>query len=183
MPQLQEAPLSLLEQAELVHNADVVRQSIDDIANVLNQDFDELNPLVVAVMTGACFFLGQLLPKLRFPLEVDYVHATRYHGSVSGKSIDWLVKPKPATGRNVLVIDDILDEGVTLKSIVDEYQQQGAISVKTAVLADKLLKIEKPIRADYSALHVPDRYVFGCGMDVYGWWRNLPCIYALKENG
>lgn len=183
MTQPPKAPKLLLEQAELIHDADVVRQSIDDVANALNQDYDALNPIVVAVMTGACFFLGQLLPKLRFPLEVDYVHATRYHGNISGKSIDWLVKPKPVAGRNVLVIDDILDEGVTLKSIVDEYKLRGATSVKTAVLADKLLSIEKPIQADYSALQVPDSYVFGCGMDVYGWWRNLPCIYALKTKG
>lgn len=180
MPQPPKDPLQLLEQAELVHDTDVVLQAIDNIANTLNQDFHGKDPLIVAVMTGACFFLGQLLPKLKFPLEVDYVHATRYHGDVTGKEVDWLVRPRRAICRNILIIDDILDKGVTLKAIVEEYKQQGAISVKTAVLADKLLKTEKPIHADYFALQVPDSYVFGCGMDVYGWWRNLPCIYALK---
>jgi hypoxanthine phosphoribosyltransferase len=181
MPQLPKDPLQLLQQAELVHDADMVRRSIDSVADALNQDFHNKTPLMVAVMTGACFFLGQLLPRLRFPLEVDYVHATRYHGSVVGKKIDWLVRPKYATGRDIVIVDDILDEGITLKAIVEKYQQLGAASVKTVVLADKLLQIEKPICADYFALQVPDSYVFGCGMDVYGWWRNLPGIYALKK--
>lgn len=181
MPQSPKDPLQLLEQAELVHDADIVRQSIDGIANALNQDYHGKNPLMVAVMTGACFFLGQLLPKLRFPLEVDYVHATRYHGDIVGKKVDWLVRPKHIIGRDIVIVDDILDEGVTLKAIVEEYERLGAASVKTVVLADKLLQLEKPIYADYFALQVPDSYVFGCGMDVYGWWRNLPGIYALKE--
>ena len=96
--------------------------------------------------------------------------------------MEWLVKPKNSiNNRNVLILDDILDAGITLKAIVDECEQLGATNIKIAVLVEKQLDIIKPVQADYVGLMVPDRYVFGCGMDVYGWWRNLPSIYALQD--
>lgn len=182
MRQKQEDPRLLLEHAELIYDAKAVSLAIDRLAEALNRDFSEQQPIVIAVMTGAGYLLGQLLPKLAFPLEVDYVHATRYHGNTVGKTLTWRVKPRQMSHRNVLILDDILDEGITLRSIVDECLRLGASNVKTAVLADKQLSIAKPIWADYCALIVPDRYVFGCGMDVFGWWRNLPCIYALRAD-
>ena len=78
-----------------------------------------------------------------------------------------------------MILDDILDEGITLKSIVDECKLLGAKEVKVAVLAEKVVDKSKPIAADYVELTLPNRYVFGCGMDVHNWWRNLPAIYAL----
>ncbi len=182
MRQYQEDPQQLLAHAELIYDANTVSLAIDRLAETLNRDFSEQQPIVIAVMTGAGYLLGQLLPKLAFALEVDYVHATRYHGKTVGKTLIWRVKPKRITNRNILILDDILDEGVTLRSIVDECLRLGAASVKTAVLADKQLSVAKPVLADYCALNVPDRYVFGCGMDVFGWWRNLSCIYALKTD-
>ena len=97
--------------------------------------------------------------------------------------LQWVIKPKNLIkNRNVLILDDILDEGITLKAIVDECEQLGANEINVAVLVDKALNKPKPIQADYVGLSVPERYVFGCGMDVFGWWRNLPAIYALNKN-
>ena len=134
------------------------------------------------VMGGAVIFAGQLLPQLAFPLECDYVHATRYGKGTSGGDLKWLKETHVSvTGRTVLVLDDILDEGITLAAIRCRLLEQGAAMCLTAVLADKQIGRSKPIAADFVGLPLPDRYVFGCGMDVEGAWRNLPTSgYAIK---
>lgn len=175
-------PHQYLKDAECIFNEDNVSLAVSTMAVAINADCKNEYPIVLSVMTGAVFFTGQLLPHLTFPLELDYVHASRYQKGVEGKEIKWVVKPSVnIKGRCVLIIDDILDEGITLKAIVDECYKLGAKRVKTAVLVEKMLDKNKPINADYVGLNVPNQYVFGCGMDVYGWWRNLPAIYALKS--
>lgn len=175
-------PKQYLQHAELIHSKPAVVRAIAAIAKQLNQDYASEVPVVLCVMGGGVVFAGQLLPLLTFPLEFDYVQATRYHGTSANKQLTWLIKPKESIkNKNVLIVDDILDEGVTLKAIVDECLARGAKAVKTAVLVEKALNKVKPIHADYVGLAVPNRYVFGCGMDIYGWWRNLPAIYALHK--
>ena len=139
-------------------------------------------PLVLSVMGGGVVFTGQLLPLLHFPLEFDYIHVTRYRGGMQGGTIQWRVEPRQLlSGRVVLVLDDILDEGHTLAAIRERILQQGAAAFYSAVLADKAIGRDKPVRADFVGVSVPDRYVFGFGMDVEGAWRNLPAIYAVKD--
>lgn len=172
-------PNDYLKNARLIHPQQAVNHAISKIADQLNEDYASEPPLVLCVMGGGVYLTGQLLPKLDFLLEFDYIHATRYH-DINGSVVEWLVKPKKTIHqRNVLILDDILDEGVTLKAIVDECEKLGAKNIKIAVLVEKKLDIHKPVHADYVGLMVPNLYVFGCGMDVYGWWRNLPAIYAL----
>ena len=174
-------PYQYLQQAEIIYDEVAVSQAISLIAQQLNQYYAEEMPIVLSVMNGAAYFSGQLLPQLKFPLELDYVQATRYSGHLQGKDLKWIVEPKETIkNRSVLVFDDILDEGFTLQAIVEQCQLLGAKEVKSAVLVEKNLNVSKPIQADYVGLLVPNRYVFGCGMDIYGWWRNLPAIYALK---
>ena len=172
----------LLENAEIIASAETVLATLDRLAGEIGKELGGTLPLVLAVMGGAVVFAGQLLPRLAFPLEFDYLHVTRYRGKTTGGAIEWRVLPgKNVVGRTVLVLDDILDEGATLAAIRDKLLELGADKVLTAVLTDKQNGLTKPIRADYVGLSVPDRYVFGCGMDVYGLWRNLPAIYALKS--
>lgn len=176
-------PLQYLEQAELVHNEQAVNQAILLIAKQLNQDYEAEPPIVLCVMGGAVYFTGQLLPKLKFALELDYIQASRYQDGTEGKTLKWVVMPSEnIRGRRVLVLDDILDEGVTLKAVIERCILLGAKEVKTAVLVEKQLDKDKAISADYIGLPVPNHYVFGCGMDIYGWWRNLPAIYALNND-
>jgi hypoxanthine phosphoribosyltransferase len=135
------------------------------------------------VMRGSVIFAGQLLPQLRFPLHFDYLDVTRYGLSTAGGEITWKVSPGTAVaGRSVLVVDDILDEGHTLASIREKLLEAGASEFHCAVFAQKDTGRAKPIIADFVGVTVPDRYVFGFGMDVYGAWRNLPAIYALRED-
>lgn len=173
----------LLAEAELVYGEKDIQAAVDKIALGVRERLAEKNPLILCVMTGGLVFCGQLLTRLDFPLEIDYMHATRYGQNTEGGKLSWRVAPwTPVVGRTVLVVDDILDEGVTLAAVVESLKQQGAAEVLTAVFADKLHGRPKPISADFCGLTVPDRFCFGFGMDVDGAWRHLPGIYAMKES-
>jgi hypoxanthine phosphoribosyltransferase len=172
----------ILDTADLICDEETVNAAVRRVAAEVSERISDTVPVVLSVMGGGVVFTGQLLPLLRFPLEFDYVHVTRYRGNTSGGQIDWVVRPRiSVSGRTVLVIDDILDEGRTLAEIKRWLSDEGATSIYTAVFADKEIAAEKPMRADFVGIKVPDRYVFGFGMDVRDAWRNLPAIYALNE--
>jgi hypoxanthine phosphoribosyltransferase len=172
----------ILKEAEQIYAAADVTTAIESLAVSIGAAVQDEFPLVLSVMGGAVVFTGQLLPLLRFPLEFDAIHVTRYAGGTRGGELEWRVAPKEKiAGRTVLVLDDILDEGYTLAAIRSKMLEQGAKRFLSAVLVEKDLSRDKPIRADFVGLSVPNRYVFGCGMDVHGAWRNLPAIYALAR--
>ena len=181
MPDAQ-ASWAFLENSDLVAGADEVRAAIARMAGEIQARFAEHYPLVLVVMGGAVVFAGQLLPQLRMPLDLDYIHATRYGAATSGGGIEWRVAP-PArvSGRALLVLDDILDGGQTMCAIRDRLLGLGAKSFHCAVLVEKILPKKKPVTADFVGLRIPDRFVFGCGMDAKGFWRNLPEIRAVRE--
>ncbi|MBM3393325.1 MAG: hypoxanthine-guanine phosphoribosyltransferase [Betaproteobacteria bacterium] len=171
----------VLRQAEVICDEAASRAAIERVALDITQALGDRFPIVISVMGGGVVFTGQLLPLLRFPLEFDYLHATRYRGATSGGQIEWKVLPKtPVKGRVVLILDDILDQGHTLAAIRERLLAEGASAFYSAVFTDKELTEPKPIQADFVGLRVPDRYVFGMGMDVHGAWRNLPAVYALR---
>lgn len=171
-----------LESADRLYTAMEVSDAVARLAREITAALADSLPLVLCVMRGSVVFAGQLLPQLRFLLELDYLDITRYGNATRGGETSWKVAPGAAvSGRVVLVLDDILDEGITLASICDRLRAAGAARVVCAVFAEKDTGRAKPIRADFVGVRVPDRYVFGFGMDVGGAWRNLPEIYALKE--
>jgi hypoxanthine phosphoribosyltransferase len=177
-----EEALALLANAELIHSEAVVQNAIRRVAAVIKAELADENPVVLCVMSGAAPFVGHLLPLLDFPLDFDYLHASRYgdttcgHSKLSWRSGPWI----DLKGRCALVVDDILDEGVTLSAICGRIRQMGARRVLTAVFAEKETGREKPIKADFVGIPVPNRFVFGFGMDICGAWRNLPAIYAAR---
>lgn len=172
----------ILDAAELIHSAQVVSQTVQRLAVDITQVLSHQQPLVLCVMGGAVVFTGQLLPLLEFPLDFDYLHLTRYNKALSGGEIHWQVEPKEnMKDRVVLVLDDILDEGITLAAIRKKVLECGAKAFYSAVLANKETGQSKPFSADFVGLSVPNRYVFGFGMDIQGTWRNLPAIYAIKN--
>jgi hypoxanthine phosphoribosyltransferase len=173
---------AMLEQSDLISGAADVQAAIGRLADEITAQLKDRYPLVLVVMGGAVVFGGQLLPRLRMPLDFDYIHATRYGDATSGGKVAWRVDPPPGVrGRAVLVLDDILDGGQTMAAIRDRLFDLGAASFQCAVLVEKTLKQAKPIRADFVGLVIPDRFVFGCGMDARGCWRNLPEIRALRD--
>jgi hypoxanthine phosphoribosyltransferase len=171
-----------LEQSDPVASAEEVQAALKRVAAQISERLAAGYPLVLVVMGGAVIFAGQLLPLLRFPLDLDYIHASRYGAETRGAQVDWRVTPPAAVrGRAVLVLDDILDGGDTMAAIRDRLLELGAASFHCAVLVEKTLRRPKPIRPDFVGLHIEDRFVFGYGMDAKGFWRNLPEIRAMRE--
>jgi len=171
----------MLDDAELVCSAEEVRAAVARLAREIAARLQDEFPVVLSVMGGAAVFTGQLLPQLAFPLEFGAIEVTRYENQTSGRQIAWRLEPRDnVRGRSVLVIDDILDEGITLAAVKAKLLEMGAKAVWSAVFADKDIGREKPVSADFVGVRVPNRYVFGFGMDAYGLWRNLPAVYALK---
>ncbi len=169
-------------EADLLHTPEAVAAAYDAMAAAMSADLEDRNPLLVGVMVGGVVPLAELIQRLPFPLEIDYLHASRYRGDTRGGDVHWVAIPQsPLAGRSVVLVDDILDEGTTLAHIRAYCLSQGAREVRTAVLVHKDHERKPHIqRADYTGLEVPDRYVFGCGMDYRGFLRNAPGIHAVR---
>lgn len=168
--------------AECLYSATQVQSAMDSMASDIERDFSESNPVILSVMTGAIIVTGHLLTRLSFPLEIDYIHATRYAKGTSGGEIKWLAEPNtPLKGRAVIIVDDILDEGITLAEIKAYCEAAGASDVRCAVLVDKQHDRKQGLKADYVGLEIEDRYIFGYGMDYKGHLRNANGIYAVKD--
>ena len=159
-----------------------VERALDQMAEDIGARLSEKNPLFLCVVVGGIVPLGNLLPRLDFPLEVDYIHATRYQNKTCGNQLSWKMVPScDLKNRTVIIVDDILDGGITLAEIVKFCVNKGAHDVLTAVLVDKQnarLAHGLP-KADFSGLHVDNHYVFGYGMDYKGYLRNAPGIYMV----
>jgi hypoxanthine phosphoribosyltransferase len=178
---------ALLADSEVLFTAEEVNAATSRVAAELNRDYADKHPLVLGVMGGAIVFTGQILPQLNFPLDFDIVQASRYGEKTTGTHLTWRVTPRDnVKGRHVLLLDDILDEGITLAAIVELLKSQGALSVECAVFCVKdygeAINSRKPLKAKYVGITVPNRFIYGYGMDVSGAWRNLPAIYAKKGN-
>jgi hypoxanthine phosphoribosyltransferase len=170
-------------EADCLATPEQVEAALDRMAVAISARLRGTNPIIFCVMNGGLVLSGRLLCKLDFPVEVTYLHATRYGHHLNGSLLDWRVRPaQDLRGRTVLVLDDILDEGHTLAAIVEHLKDEGAEAVHTAVLVHKLheRKAWPGMRADVSGLDIEDRYLFGCGMDYKGYWRNANGIYALR---
>jgi hypoxanthine phosphoribosyltransferase len=168
-------------------NAEII-SALDKLAVKLNQQLKNETPIVLSVMQGGLIFSGQLIPKLNCMLEIDYIHATRYNNQTSGSELLWKAYPAASLkDRTVLILDDILDEGNTLKSIIQYCESEGANKVISAVLLkknhDRCIDHSSidAVLTDNIALFVDDKYVFGFGMDYNGQYRQLDSIYALEE--
>jgi hypoxanthine phosphoribosyltransferase len=168
--------------ADCLYPAEEVAAGVAQMAQAITADLAGRNPVVLCVMTGALLPTAWLLQQLAFPLQLDYLHATRYDGEIQGAGLRWIHEPRISLmGRVVLLVDDILDEGVTLHALQTWCAGQGAVDVRTAVLVQKRHDRNRlGTRADYVGLEVPDRYVFGAGMDYKSYWRNVPGIYAVS---
>jgi len=164
-------------------DASSVDNIIDSLAEDITAGCADKNPVVLCVMTGAVVIAGLLLPRLNFPLELDYVHVTRYQNGTKGGDLSWIKSPSVSLlNREVIILDDVLDEGVTLKSIIGYCEKQGASACYSAVLIDKELQTKKPVTADFVGFTTGPEYLYGLGMDYKGYLRNVTGIYACPNN-
>ena len=175
--------LAAMDNASCLYSLDEVETALSSLANQVAADLELANPVLLPIMNGGLSVAASLLRRLHFPLQLDYLHITRYRDKTSGGAIDWVHEPKISlSGRNVLLVDDLLDEGITLNEAVSYCKDKGAASVRTAVLILKQLAHRPGLQAvDYYALEAPDRYLFGYGMDFKSYWRNAPGIYAIDS--
>lgn len=169
-------------EADCLLTDEQVRAAVQRMADEINRVVGDREMLVMPVMLGGVVPAGLLIPLLRFPMELDYLHATRYRGETSGADLHWKVRPAHGLkGRSVLLIDDIYDEGLTLAAIRDWCLDQGAAQVLTAVLFEKLHdRNQGGMRPDFIGARVEDRYVFGFGMDYKHYLRNAAGVFAVK---
>jgi hypoxanthine phosphoribosyltransferase len=170
----------VLQHADCLFDESQVEAALDAMAVAISGRLAQADPVAVCLMNGGVVPFGRLLTRLHFPLQVDYVHATRYGARIKGGELEWIAGPfVPARGRTILLVDDILDEGTTLAAIEKRYRADGAKQVFKAVLTRKDRPRKIPVDVDFVGLDIPDRYVFGYGMDYKGYLRNAPGIYAV----
>jgi hypoxanthine phosphoribosyltransferase len=175
--------LEVLDDADQLYSEQDIAVALDRMATDIEAALGDKNPLVLCVMLGGLVPMGHLVTRMKFPFQIDYLHATRYRGATEGGELTWLVEAdSDLKGRVVLLVDDILDEGHTLASIVQSCKDAGAAEVYSAVLLEKMHGRDKTVSATFCGLQVENRYVFGFGMDYKEYWRNLPGIYAVKED-
>ena len=174
----------VLKKSQQIYDLKTIEQALDKMAEKITQQLQHENPIMLCVMIGALIPAGHLLTRLNFPLEVDYIHATRYRGTTRGGDLHWLVEPRQTLkDRTVLIVDDIMDGGLTLAAIIDYCYQVGAKKVLTCVMINKIRKREEGVKfePDFSGLETEDRYLFGFGLDYQEYLRNAPGIYAVAE--
>jgi hypoxanthine phosphoribosyltransferase len=170
------------ETADLLFSESEVELALDEMAKQINKLFADTDLLVLCALNGGVVTAGKLLTRLTIPLTIDAINASRYKNQTTGGNIEWILKPAAdLRDKTVLIIDDILDKGFTLQAISRHCLEQGASTVYSAVLIDKILGYEKPIKADFVGLLVQDSYLFGYGMDYKGYLRNAAGIYACKQ--
>ncbi len=174
---------SIESSSDLLHNESAVETAIDQMAEKINRQLNESNPVFLCVLNGGIVISGKLLTRLNFPLTIDVINASRYQNKISGGKIQWIQKPvTKLKNRTILIVDDILDEGFTLQAIIRYCKNQGASAIYSAVLVNKILPQKKPVKADFIGLEVENRYLFGYGMDYKGYLRNATGIYACKQD-
>ncbi|MFK7864043.1 MAG: hypoxanthine-guanine phosphoribosyltransferase [Pseudohongiellaceae bacterium] len=173
----------VFDRATLLHPKEEVEAAISKMARAITVKLHDQNPVVLCVMNGGLITTANLVTELEFPLQLDYLHASRYRGETSGADLQWQRVPQLSLeGRTVLIVDDIFDEGTTLESIVSHCNQAGAAQVFTAVLTDKLHSRKKTsLKVDFVGLAIADAYVFGYGLDYKGYLRNAAGIYAISD--
>ena len=167
--------------ADQLYGPQEIHAALDRMADEITVMLGGSLPIVLCVLTGGIIPTGHLLTRLSFPLETDYLHATRYRGETNGQDVHWVSEPDISLrGRTILVVDDILDEGHTLAKVLDFCRTAGAERIYSAVLIEKHHdRRSDDVQADFVGLPVEDRYVFGFGMDYRGYLRNLNGIFAL----
>jgi hypoxanthine phosphoribosyltransferase len=174
---------TILKEADCLYNFSEINQALDRMAVDITNKLKDKNPLVLCVMTGALVTTGHLVTRLHFPLEMDYIHATRYRGTTRGGDLHWLVEPrKSLKDRTVIIVDDIMDGGLTLMAILDYCKQAGASDIHTAVMVSKKRKREPGVNFEpnFVGVETEDKYLFGFGLDYEEYLRNAPGIYAVN---
>lgn len=174
----------ILDEGKCLYNLAEINRALDSMAEAITEELKDKNPLILCVMTGAMIPASHLVMRLSFPLEIDYIHVTRYRGTTRGGDLHWLVEPRQnLKDRTVLVFDDIMDGGLTMQAIIDYCKQLNAQRVYSGVMVSKIRAREPGVNfePDFAALTAENKYLVGFGLDYHEYLRNVPGIYAINE--
>jgi hypoxanthine phosphoribosyltransferase len=175
---------NVLEKAECLYSLTEINEALDRMAKEITLELKDSNPILLCVMTGALIPVGHLVTRMHFPLEIGYIHVTRYRGTNRGGDLHWLVEPRQdLKDRTILIVDDIMDGGLTLSAIIDYCNQAKCKAAYTAVMVSKKRKREPGVNfePDFVGVETEDKYLFGFGLDYEEYLRNVPGIYAVHE--
>jgi len=168
---------------EVLLSEDQIRSRIRELGTEITRDYAGLNPLLIGVLKGACFFLSDLLREVDTRVSIEFMAISSYGSSTRTSGEVRILKDLdvPIEGRHILVVEDIVDTGLTLSYLLANLKSRGAATVKLAALLDKFERREKDVKIDYLGFKIPDEFVVGYGLDFAERYRNLPFIGVLKN--
>lgn len=169
--------------AKVLITEEQIQQKVRELGHAISSDFAGRNPLVICVLKGAFIFMADLVKHLTIPLEIDFMAVSSYGQSTQSSGVVKIVKDldTPVEGRDVLIVEDIIDSGLTLSYLVDVLERRNALSVSIVTLFNKPNRRTTGLEVDYVGFELPDAFVVGYGLDFAEKYRNLPYIGVLKE--
>ena len=167
-------------EADCIYTAEQVSNALDVMAKQIAVDYADAEPLLIGILNGGAYVTTELMRRLTILLQLDFLQVQRYRNQTYGGELQWRLEPvNDLSNRHVLIVDDILDEGLTLKAVIEYCKSKNPVSVEVAILSHKQRQVAQDLDIKYCGLELPNRYVFGCGMDYQGYFRNLNSIYAI----
>ncbi|HCE42440.1 MAG TPA: hypoxanthine phosphoribosyltransferase [Lentisphaeria bacterium] len=159
-----------------------IRKRVAELGNQISSDYEDQDLTVIFISTGAVIFASDLVRNISLPIQIDSISASSYTGIKSSGRVKVDSRLKiDIRGKNVLIVDDILDSGRTLLKIMGALKREKPADIRICVLLDKASKRVGQIRPDYSGFSIPDVFVYGYGLDYDGYCRNLPCVAFLEK--
>ncbi|WP_019536394.1 hypoxanthine phosphoribosyltransferase [Paenibacillus ginsengihumi] len=167
---------------EVLFTEQQIQDKVKEMGQILSRDFEGRNPLVICVLKGAIMFMSDLIKQITVPLEIDFMAVSSYGASTKSSGVVKIIKDLdvPVEGRHVLIVEDIIDSGLTLSYLIDVLERRNAQSVTVAALFDKPGRRTVDLDADYKGFVIPDAFVVGYGLDYAEKYRNLPYLGILK---
>lgn len=162
---------------------DVIQSKVKALAERLNNDYNGKCPIIVCILNGAFIFAADLVKELQFQPEIEFMKYSSYVGTeTTGEVKQILGLSKDVKNRDIIIVEDMVDTGYTMKKIMDDFKEKGAASVKVACLLQKPEKLKTDIKVDYCAIDIKNEFIVGYGLDYNGHGRNTKDIYILHED-
>ncbi len=167
---------------EILYSQETIQQKVRELGAAVSRDYEGRNPLVICVLKGAFIFMADLSKNISIPIELDFMAVSSYGNSTRSSGEVKIVKDLDVSveGRDVLIVEDIIDSGLTLSYLIDVLERRNALSVNVVALFDKPGRRTVDLNADYTGFTIPDAFVVGYGLDYAEKYRNLPYVGILK---
>jgi hypoxanthine phosphoribosyltransferase len=167
---------------EVLYSEEEIQAKVKELGGIISQDYKDRNPLVICILKGAFIFMADLVKQLDMPLEIDFMAVSSYGQSTKSSGVVRIIKDLEVSveGRDILIVEDIIDSGLTLSYLVDVLERRNALSISIVTLFDKPAHRTVGLEADYKGFVLPDAFVVGYGLDFAEKYRNLPYIGVLK---